>query len=270
MCFRFLFKKENNSIKNDIDTGNLPQQDENNEIETETIEQNEPTEPMEDYSKLMVHLDNGHAKSTPGKRSPGALVNKGYGDYTAEDLSLYEYEYNRIIVNEVNEKLKNLGFKTYIVTPETDKDISLTTRANRSNVMATSHPEIKHIFISAHVNAAGDGKTWYTGNNASYWSAWTSRGQTAGDKLADCFYEAAEEILPKYGKKISKDMTDGDKDMESDFTVLVKTNSPAVLIESLFMTNVDDVLFLKSEKGKNAIVDIYVNAIKKYYEKHVK
>ena len=58
--------------------------------------------------------------------------------------------------------------------------------------------------------------------------------------------------------------------MEVNFTVLVKTKSPAVLVESLFMTNVDDVLFLKSETGIKAIVDIYVNAIIKYANRYIK
>lgn len=46
---------------------------------------------------------------------------------------------------------------------------------------------MKAFLISIHVNAAGNGP-WM---NARGWSAWTSKGQTAGDKLADKLYEAA-------------------------------------------------------------------------------
>lgn len=254
----------------------VPTDDQNdNENNPETIEntgedQNETFDEMPDYSKLMVHLDAGHGKATPGKRSPSTVTGKGYGSYTKEQLSVYEYEYNRLLVKNVDAKLKRLGFKTYIVTPEVEGDIGLTMRANRSNTMAKSHPECKHIFISAHLNAIGDGKTWYTGGNGSYWSAWTSKGKTGGDNLAECFYDAAQEILPKFGKKIKTDLTDGDRDCEDNFTVLTKTNSPAVLVESLFMTNVDDVLFMKSDVGLNALSDIYVKGIQKYFDKYVK
>lgn len=254
---------EENDSSNNI---NLPENTENTETETENSINTE----MNNYGKLMVHLDNGHGKATPGKRSPSATTGKGYGAYTKDQLSLYEYEYNRLIVKLVDEKLRQLGFKTFIVTPEVEGDIGLTARALRSNNMVSKNPGLKHIFISAHVNAIGDGKTWYTGNNGSYWCAYTSKGQTAGDKLADCFYDAAEEVLKPFKKKIKTDLSDGDRDIEENFTVITKTISPAVLVESFFMTNVDDVLFLKSDVGTKAIVDIYVKAIIKYCERYVK
>ena len=254
---------------------NIDDQDDASTSETIRTDQEDngskPTDiEMADYSKLMVHLDNGHGKATPGKRSPSATTGKGYKNYTAEQLKIYEYEYNRLVVKRVDAELRKLGFKTYIVTPEVEGDVGLTVRANRSNDMVKKNPNLHHIFISAHLNAAGDGVTWYTGGNASYWCAYTSKGQTKGDKLADCFYEAAEEVLKPFGKKIKTDMSDGDKDIEENFTVIAKTSSPAILVESLFMTNVDDVLFLKSDQGLNAIVDIYVKGIIKYYDKYIK
>ena len=254
---------------------NIDDQDDASTSETIRTDQEDngskPTDiEMADYSKLMVHLDNGHGKATPGKRSPSATTRKGYKNYTAEQLKIYEYEYNRLVVKRVDAELRKLGFKTYIVTPEVEGDVGLTVRANRSNDMVRKNPNLHHIFISAHLNAAGDGVTWYTGGNASYWCAYTSKGQTKGDKLADCFYDAAEEVLKPFGKKIKTDMSDGDKDIEENFTVIAKTSSPAILVESLFMTNVDDVLFLKSDQGLNAIVDIYVKGIIKYYDKYIK
>jgi len=259
-------ENENNNDSSTSSEGSILSQNNNENTEN----QNETVNEMPDYSKLMVHLDNGHGKATPGKRSPSATTGKGYGNYTAQQLTIYEYEYNRLVVKNVDEKLRKLGFKTFIVTPEVEGDIGLTSRATRSNNMVGKYPNLKHIFISAHLNAAGDGKTWYTGGNASYWCAYTSKGQTKGDKLADCFYEAAEEVLKPFNKKIKTDLSDGDKDVEENFTVITRTNSPAVLVESLFMTNVDDVLFLKSDVGLNAVVDIYVKACIKYFDKYVK
>nr|DAH97458.1 MAG TPA: MurNAc-LAA [Caudoviricetes sp.] len=42
------------------------------------------------------------------------------------------------------------------------------------------------------------------------------------------------------------------------------TNCPAILTENLFQDNKEDVDFLLSEKGKQAIVDVHYNAIIKY------
>ena len=56
---------------------------ENKEDETENPINTE----MNNYAKLMVHLDNGHGKATPGKRSPSATRGKGYGKSTKDQLS---------------------------------------------------------------------------------------------------------------------------------------------------------------------------------------
>jgi N-acetylmuramoyl-L-alanine amidase len=96
--------------------------------------------------------------------------------------------------------------------------------------------------LSVHVNAAGNGD-WY---NATGWSAWTTKGQNNSDKLADCLYEAAEEILKPLGKKLRYDMTDGDKDFESNFYVIKRVNCVACLTENFFMDNMNDVDWLLS------------------------
>jgi N-acetylmuramoyl-L-alanine amidase len=61
-------------------------------------------------------------------------------------------------------------------------------------------------------------------------------------------------------------MSDGDPDWESNFTVLKKTVCPAILTENLFMTNKDDVRFLMSKEGFDAIVNLHLKAIKKCIE----
>jgi N-acetylmuramoyl-L-alanine amidase len=76
--------------------------------------------------------------------------------------------------------------------------------------------------------AAADGK-WH---NATGWEAWTSKGKTESDKIAEYLYKAAEKNLK--GKKLRKDTTDGDSDKESDLYVLKHTNCPAVLTENFF------------------------------------
>jgi N-acetylmuramoyl-L-alanine amidase len=43
----------------------------------------------------------------------------------------------------------------------------------------------------------------------------------------------------------------------------VKTKCPAILTENLFYDNKDEVKFLQSEEGREAIAQIHVNAILK-------
>jgi N-acetylmuramoyl-L-alanine amidase len=82
--------------------------------------------------------------------------------------------------------------------------------------------------------------------SARGWSAWTTRGQNNSDKVADCLYEAAESLMlndpimkASYAgetkqKMIRTDLTDKDKDLESDFYIIEGANCPAVLTENFF------------------------------------
>ncbi|EJX01787.1 N-acetylmuramoyl-L-alanine amidase [gut metagenome] len=99
--------------------------------------------------------------------------------------------------------------------------------------------------------------------NARGWSAYTSKGQTKADQLASCLYHAAEELLPD-GIRIRKDTSDGDEDWEEGFYILRKTKCPAVLTENLFQDNREDVIYLTSNEGKNAIIGIHVRGIEQY------
>jgi N-acetylmuramoyl-L-alanine amidase len=222
-------------------------------VNTKPKEEPKPEVTKEDFSGLVVMLDNGHGEETPGKRSP--------------DGRLREYSYAREIVKMIKAELDNLGIEYYIVVPET-RDVKLKTRVARAN---KKYEEIKAakkkaIFISVHCNAAKNGE-WYS---ARGWSGWTSKGQTAGDKLADCLYEAAHEVLDPKKIQIRKDKSDGDEDWENNFTVITETNMPACLTENFFQDNKEDVAYLLSDEGKNDVVKIHVEGIKKYIRKYVK
>ena len=151
-----------------------------------------------------------------------------------------------------------------MVCPET-KDISLTTRYKRANNKQQEDRGKHHLFISVHANAASNGD-WC---NARGWSAYTTTGNNNSDKLAECLYDAAEEILIPMGIKIRKDMQDGDRDYEQNFTVIYGSNMPAVLTENLFQDNVYDVEFLLSEEGKEAIVELHRRGILYFAERYL-
>lgn len=204
------------------------------------------------YKKLFVILDNGHGENTAGKRSP--------------DGRLREYKYCREIVAVLEQELRKLGMGVYVLVPETT-DISLSERVKRANKIHTEQHKLGNlvVLISVHCNAAGNGE-W---KNARGWSGWTSVGQTAGDALATCLYDAAHEILDPKDIKIRSDKSDGDEDWEANFTIIYKSSMPAVLTENFFQDNKEDVDYLLSDEGRADVVKIHVEGLKKYAERNL-
>ena len=192
---------------------------------------------------MKILLDNGHGIDTPGKRSP--------------DGHFREYAYNRYLAFRIREQLLALGLDVQLLVPERE-DISLQERCRRVNTICQQLGSDQVLLISLHVNAAGNGKEWL---NARGWCCFTTTGQTKADALATCLYEAAQAQLP--GHLIRKDTADGDSDLEKDFYILKHTFCPAVLTENLFMDNRDDVAFLESAEGSQAIVGLHVYGILK-------
>ena len=212
----------------------------------------------------VVILGTAHGKNVGGKRSP--------------DNSLEEYRYSREIVNRLRTALEARGCVVYVDMPEDvvplPQQQELRLRCNFVNNLCKKYGKDKCLYVSIHVNAAGGEGKWML---AGGWCAYTSRGKTLSDTLAECLYDAAEVHLHGYaaimeeGKKeglysskqthIRTDMSDGDKDLEADFFVLKHTACAAVLTENLFMDNKRDVSFLLSEKGKQSIVALHRDGI---------
>jgi len=187
----------------------------------------------------LILIDNGHGKETAGKRSP----------VLKDGSQLFEYEFNRDIVKRIVSELDKEQIEYVILVPEL-KDVSLTERVKRANA---HHVECgKHTcLISVHANAGGG-----TG-----FEVFTSVGETKSDAFAQIMFEAFKEEFPE--QKMRSDQTDGDDDKESDFYILKKTNCPAMLTESFFMDNLQDLKILMSEEGRSRIARAHVNAIKK-------
>lgn len=194
---------------------------------------------------MKILIDTGHGENTPGKRSP--------------DGKFREYLYVREIADQVVAQLRQRGYDAERIVMEFS-DVALAERARRVNEVCGRLGTKNVILVSIHCNAAGNGE-WM---NAKGWSCYTSIGQTKADKLADCFYQVAEEKFA--GRKFRKDLTDGDPDWEAGFYMLKKTKCPAVLTENFFMDNKDDVAYLESTEGREAVVATHVEAIIKYIQ----
>lgn len=201
--------------------------------------------------KMKILLDNGHGITTKGKRSP--------------DGRLLEYQYARRVANAIVAALTVQGYDACAIVPE-NADIALGERANRVNAVCDTYGAGNVLLVSIHCNAAGSGATWM---NARGWEAWTSKGQTQGDRLADCLYDAASKCLPK-GIPVRTDFSDGDRDKEESFTILTRTRCAACLTENLFQDNRADVDYLLSPEGFETIVRLHVEGIKNYVAKYGK
>ena len=193
---------------------------------------------------MKIFIDNGHGQFTPGKRSP--------------DGEFREYRYNRIVARRITSKLKELGFDAELLVPE-DDDISLSERCRRVNAWCLLHGKKNAICISIHFNAHGNGSQW---TQASGWSIYTSKGNTAADELATAIAEAAKTNLP--AMKMRADFSDGDIDWEEDFKILRGTLCPCVLSENGFMTNEKECRWLQTEEALSALVTTHVDGIVNY------
>lgn len=195
-----------------------------------------------------ILIDNGHGENTKGKRSP--------------DGKFLEYKFAREIADDIVRELKKLGYEAERIVKE-NIDVSLTERARRVNEICGKYGTSNVVLVSIHCNAAGDGSKWMT---ATGWSAYTSKGETKADYLATCLYDAAENNMK--GQKLRKDeYSDGDPDWEENFYILQKTKCPAVLTENFFMDNKDDVEYLQSADGRNAIARTHVEGIIRFFSR---
>lgn len=186
---------------------------------------------------IVILLDNGHGHNTEGKRSPK----------WADGVQLFEWKNNRRIVSAIANELNKLGIKYRILVPE-DWDVGLTERATRANGYARLFGAENTLLLSIHSNAGPKP------NTGTGWEIHTSKGKTRSDGYAEIFLGKAKEILAPDFKIRGHH--------ESNFTILVKSVSPAVLTENLFHDNERDCRFLLSEEGLERIVRLHVEAIK--------
>ena len=208
----------------------------------------------------IVILGTAHRMREPGKESP--------------DKRLKECVYSREICKEIAIKLRAYGCKVEIDYEPLDlpksmqssmvkreRNNELAMRVNYVNEICKQKGAKNVIYVSIHVNAAGNDGQWHSGTG---WECLTSLGKTNSDKLAACLYDAAKKNLPNV--KIRTDYSDGDPDKEANLYVLNNTRCPAVLTENLFQDNKADVDYLLSDAGKHTIIRLHIEGILKYLD----
>ena len=205
---------------------------------------------------MKVLIDNGHGIFPLNtKCSPDVL--KGLID---SPYWFREYAWCREIAAACVSVLIAQGIDAELLVPE-EIDIPLQERTRRVNAACSKYGRNNVCLVSVHNNAAGDQGRWMT---ARGWSVYTTRGITESDILADFLIKEAEkEFLPplKVRKYIDKYL---ERDYEENFYILKNTNCPAVLVENFFQDNREDVLYLKSDKGKGSCIHVLTVGIENY------
>ena len=194
--------------------------------------------------KLCVILDNGHGKDTPGKCSP--------------DRSLYEWQWTRDIACGLYQRLLEEGIEAQLLVPE-QTDIPLSARVARENQTTTEAKRAgkETCLISIHINAAGGDGKWKSARGFSCWIAQSASPKSK--QLAQLLYAEAEARELQGNRSVP-----AEKYWVAPFYITTHSSCPAVLTENLFQDNKEDVAFLLSDAGKQTIIDLHVQAIKKY------
>ena len=191
---------------------------------------------------MIILIDNGHGQDTAGKRSP--------------DGRLKEYKYAREIAAEVVKRLKTMDYNAQLLVTE-EKDISLGTRCKRVNDICKHFGTSNVLLVSIHLNAKGNGSAWM---DARGWQACVSLNSSAKSKqLASYLFDAAQ----AQGLKM-RSPKPGQKWWPQNLAICRDTDCPAVLTENLFQDNKQDVEFLLSDKGREAIINLHVEGIINY------
>ena len=236
------------------------------------VKENVGTKPTKDIHIIMNY---GHAKSTPGKRSPlYSTLSKEDQAYFAKYPQFgsdryYEYLSNRVIGRQITASLRERGWNVHEIEQTGPNGLAEINAATRTLVKAFGAANC--IFVSVHSNAAPAKDNGWA--NAKGWCIYTTKGQDTSDKLADCIYKYAEEYMVKEnGRTIRKGTKDGDPDQEENFSVIWNAKLlgiPGVLTENFFFNDKDDLKYIVSEKGQNSIVRAHVMGIEDYIYKEL-
>ena len=169
-----------------------------------------------------VCLDPGHGPSTVNGSPDGTYK---------------EQEFAWDLYTRIHPLLEQQGVRV-VVTRTKETKPSLTARANIGNKAGAD------LFLSLHTNATG-GNGW---GSARGFLAFTSR---TGDEPRN---QAAQAIIQE--ARAAGVVIRGAGLAHGDYTVLVRTNAPAVLMEYGFHTNREDVALLKTDAYRDKLATI--------------
>lgn len=200
---------------------------------------------------LVPLLDAGHGGIVDGVYVTAPSKMHRFPDGTKIEEGVVNRQIRRKLIYMLTQA--NIPFE--VVNPE-NEDISLTERKKRIAAFHKKHKG-ETLTISQHLNAGG----------GEGYEVYTSEGTTVSDVYATEFINAYKEFLPLMSKRV--DITDGDEDKEKNFSILL-CKGAAVLLETGFMDNYENALFLLSDRGQSIIAKANFEAIKRCIALHEK
>jgi N-acetylmuramoyl-L-alanine amidase len=185
-------------------------------------------------------LDPGHGPGTPGKRSP----------FFPDGSQLMEFAFNRDVVERIAwEAMRpHLNMDVRVVPAADYKDMPRKERAEWANKQKSDLPKV---FVSVHANASGNGSEWMQPSGVEVWHAWQSK---QGGAIAEVFVSKLA-LRTQFRNR-------GTKSRENkQFTVLTKTQMPAILTESGFYDNREECELLMTDEYRDIIALAHVEAM---------
>ena len=187
-----------------------------------------------DHGKLLWILDNGHGVDTPGKRSPVLMDGRQFR----------EYLFNREVVGMMYSMLARLGILAHRLVPEPE-DISLDIRVVRANVLNKKNI---CVLVAVHSNAYGDGLRFTVPRGIGTYYA---EGSLFGRRIAGMFQENLVQVTGWRDRGIR----------QGAFQILRDTTMPAILTETGFYSNREQVEYLLDPDWRETIAAAHVEAI---------
>lgn len=198
----------------------------------------------------MIIIDCGHGGMINGVYQDLASTKGDHKKYTFLDgFTVYEGVENRKIAQRLIYKLKALGIPFIDLNSTDPKDEPLLSRVKRINDIYSGNKNAWLLSIHSNkMTEKGEGDS-LTGRGCE-----TYIGTNAG-KRSNYIQQVAEGIYKADGHRWR-----GSK--SANFTMVSKTNCPALLTENYFYTNRQDAEYLVSDKGQEHIANTLLKIIK--------
>jgi N-acetylmuramoyl-L-alanine amidase len=210
---------------------------------------------------LTVYLNSGHGSIDPLTSKYLTFPNHGKFYHFTNDKgeiidSAYEGQLNRTFTEPLAIELQKLGaevIKTYHPTADRLNE----ERTFIANSDFQKDRPAKSLWLSFHSNAIGLESKGKSKNEASGIALFTSPGFTKSDEFAKNWNEKIKQYTANFGVKYLGLF-------EGGYDELMWTVMPAILIENLFFTNLNDVQTLRNPAYIQAITQATISALIDY------
>ncbi len=180
--------------------------------------------PRDVYDKVLL-LDAGHGGKDPGTSGNG----------------LVEKDLNLILVEKIYDELKRTDITVYLTR---DSDVY-----PENNQRAKTANDIAHAMVSIHMNAAG---ATINGTETLYQVHANDRRGLTSKKLAEIIQSS---IISATGN------TNRGTKLRTDLLILNGTTVPAVIVETVFLSNVGDALKISQSSYQDTVAEAIADAI---------